>query len=281
MTDLHAYLNSRISIQFDSRVTALARTIADSHPGTRTIIVYGSILRGIPVEETLLDFYIVVDDRSVLSPSAVGRFFGTLLPPNVYYLESGGLRCKYAVVTRADFRKWCGAKTANPYFWARFSQPVALAYASDDQARSDLVDDLSVALATANATALSLNTDELGRWKELFAETYRTELRPENKSRAANIVDANEIFYRAVSQGLPGDNAISANWPLRRLQGRFLSILRLAKAAFTFQGGADYAAWKIERHTGEHIELKDWHRRHPFIAGLVLLPRLLKRGAIR
>jgi hypothetical protein len=55
----------------------------------------------------------------------------------------------------------------------------------------------------------------------------------------------------------------------------------LAKASATFAGGADYIAWKINRHAGTKIELKPWQRRHPLLAGISLLPKLLKSGAIR
>ena len=64
-------------------------------------------------------------------------------------------------------------------------------------------------------------------------------------------------------------------------KGKMLSDLRLAKASSTFAGGADYIAWKINRHAGTRIELKQWQRRWPLLAGLSLLPRLLKSGAVR
>ncbi len=44
---------------------------------------------------------------------------------------------------------------------------------------------------------------------------------------------------------------IKANWPYRRFTGKLWSVARLLKAAFTFTGGADYIAWKIERHSGQ------------------------------
>ena len=53
------------------------------------------------------------------------------------------------------------------------------------------------------------------------------------------------------------------------------------KAAFTFEGGADYAAFKIERHTGRKIEVTPWQRRHPLLAGLLMLPKLLRSRALR
>ena len=60
-----------------------------------------------------------------------------------------------------------------------------------------------------------------------------------------------------------------------------LTATRLIKASFTFAGGADYLVWKIARHTGHKITLTAWQRRHPVIAGLILLPRLLRRGTVK
>ena len=69
--------------------------------------------------------------------------------------------------------------------------------------------------------------------------------------------------------------------PRIRIIGKLLSLVRLAKACFTFEGGADYAAFKIERHTGRKIALTQWQRRHPLIAGLLMLPKLLRSRALR
>ena len=69
--------------------------------------------------------------------------------------------------------------------------------------------------------------------------------------------------------------------PLRRFAGNLWSMARLAKAAFTYSGGIDYIAWKIERHSGHRIELSAWQKRHPLLTGLVLLPQLLRRGVVR
>ena len=75
--------------------------------------------------------------------------------------------------------------------------------------------------------------------------------------------------------------ATGPSWARRRLEGKLLSVLRLAKASATFAGGADYIAWKINRHAGTNIVLKPWQRRWPLLGAIVLLPRLLKSGAIR
>jgi hypothetical protein len=78
-----------------------------------------------------------------------------------------------------------------------------------------------------------------------------------------------------------GPKAAARAWRWRRSKGKALTLVRLAKSSTTFAGGIDYLAWKINRHAGTNIEIKPWQRRWPFVAALILLPRLLKRGAIR
>ena len=60
-----------------------------------------------------------------------------------------------------------------------------------------------------------------------------------------------------------------------------LPLLRLIKAVFTFEGGVDYALWKIERHSGVTVTVSDRARRHPLIFGWGPLFRLWRRGAFR
>ena len=58
-------------------------------------------------------------------------------------------------------------------------------------------------------------------------------------------------------------------------------MVRLAKASFTYAGGIDYLAWKINRHAGTAIEIKPWQRRWPLLGAVTLLPRLFLGGSIR
>jgi hypothetical protein len=46
------------------------------------------------------------------------------------------------------------------------------------------------------------------------------------------------------------------------------------KAIFTFEGGVDYVVWKIRRHSGIHLTVTPWQRRHPILAAPSLLWRL-------
>jgi hypothetical protein len=69
--------------------------------------------------------------------------------------------------------------------------------------------------------------------------------------------------------------------PARRAYGKAVCLLRLMKAAFTFEGGADYILWKIERHSGVRVEASPFQRRHPLLGGWGLLWRLYRQGAFR
>jgi hypothetical protein len=96
------------------------------------------------------------------------------------------------------------------------------------------------------------------------------------------VVDSDPGRYRRIGEAALASVGFNAGgWARRRIEGKALSVLRLAKASATYAGGADYIAWKINRHAGTRIELKPWQKRHPLLAAISLLPRLLKSGAIR
>ena len=115
--------------------------------------------------------------------------------------------------------------------------------------------------------------------------TYSAELRAERTGRASSVVDADRARFERFSEpaiaSIPAGRTSPASWGRRRFEGKLLSVLRLAKASTTFAGGADYIAWKINRHAGTDIKLKAWQRRFPLLAAISLLPRLLRSGAVR
>ena len=69
-------------------------------------------------------------------------------------------------------------------------------------------------------------------------------------------------------------------WRRRRWLGKPLNLLRLAKATATFEGAPQYAAWKIERHTGLQLEVTPFREKHPLLAapGVLLALRRYRRG---
>jgi hypothetical protein len=233
----------------------------------------------------MLDFYLIVSDYRAAYGKTWLAAANRLIPPNVFYFEHDGLAAKYAVLSEADFHRLNGPETSSVSVWARFSQPSRLVWASNAQAREAAID----AVARAAPTLLAAAGPESGEpaldlWRRAFALTYSAELRAERKGRAASVVDLEPERYERFSGpalGAAKELRPVGTWPGRQIEGKTLSVMRLAKASFTFAGGAEYIAWKINRHAGTKIELKPWQQRHPLLAAITLLPRLLSSGAVR
>jgi hypothetical protein len=268
-------------------VSDFAADILKRHSGVVVVLAYGSALRESNPENTLIDFYIVTEQESGITKNRVSQFFCKLISPNVYYAEfkqgAHTYRAKYAALTLNTLQDKVQPKTSNPYFWARFAQPVRLIWSRDETSAAAIIRVLADAINTAYTHAVALRPEGSvqDQWTALFENTYPTELRPESAARAAQIVAANIAHYETISKLAEVVEPSPKPWSTRRWQGKLLSVARLLKAAMTFQGGADYAAWKIKRHSGVDIEIKNWHRRHPIVASIVLLPKLLKSRALK
>jgi hypothetical protein len=270
----------------DGQVKAMAAAIAARHgEASRAVLFYGSCLREKQLDGLMLDFYLIVSDyRAAYDKRWMARA-NALIPPNVFPFQHGDLAAKYAVLSEADFHRLNGPETRNVSVWARFAQPSRLVWASSDAARTTAV----AAVARAAPTLLGAAGRVAGEapldwWRRAFSLTYSAELRAERKGRSGSVVDADAARYERFSGPAaaaiePG--AASGGWGRRRIEGKALSVARLAKASATYAGGADYIVWKINRHAGTDFELKPWQRRHPLLGAISLLPRLLKSGAIR
>ena len=286
MSELRSLVAEELSLPVDRQVMAMAAAVAAKHgEASRAVLFYGSCLRQKRLEGLMLDFYLIVSDYRSAYPKRWLAVANALIPPNVFYFEHEGLAAKYAVLSEADFHRLNGSETSNVSVWARFAQPSRLVWIADEQARNRAVDAVSRAAPTLLAAAVPLAAEPpLDLWRRAFALTYSAELRAERKTRSTSVVDLDPKRYRSftgpalqAAQGLRPHGS----WARRRFEGKALTVIRLAKASLTFAGGADYIAWKINRHAGTDIELKPWQRRHPLLAGISLLPRLLKSGAVR
>jgi len=249
------------------------------------VLFYGSCLRQKQLDGLMLDFYLIVSDYRAAYDKPWLAVANRLIPPNVFYFEHDGLAAKYAVLSEADFYRLNGPETSNVSVWARFAQPARLVWVSDSEARDRAIDAVARAAPTLLAAAgLRPNESPFVLWQRAFALTYSAELRAERKGRAASVVELEpERYERFTGPAMAAARSMrpKGSWAWRRIEGKALSVLRLAKASFTFAGGAEYIAWKINRHAGTKIELKPWQRRHPLLAAVTLLPRLLSSGAVR
>jgi hypothetical protein len=274
------------------------------------ILYYGSCLRSDDLRG-VFDFQVIVERYREFYGDWRLAAANRLLPPNVFFLtvESpvGLLRAKVAVMSYGQFVHAMGRTRLQTSFWARFCQPVALVYARDQSRAAGIRNALVEAVATAAFWAARLGPEATSPqhfWTVLFRATYAAEFRAEHAGRARALYEANTARYDALTRpalvvaGVPFaldvashriSIAISAaerrrarrNWRARRGVRKAVTLLRLAKAVFTFEGGVEYICWKIERHSGVVPRLTDWQRRHPILAGPVLAWRLYRLGAFR
>ena len=281
-------------------VAAMADAVRARHPqGALAVLFYGSCLRRPEtlLGDSLLDFYLLVEDYASAYGSGLLAIANKLLPPNVFYLElpQGGqtLRCKYAVLTLDDFVAGTARRTLNVSLWARFSQQARLAWSRDAGTGERVAAACAEAILTMLGNVAPLLPDDADAetlWRRAFEQTYAAELRSEGAGRAAELAALDAERLRRVTppalvelRQAPAVSAAqcAALWRRRRRVGKMLNLARLVKAAFTFQGGLDYVLWKVKRHSGVEVQVSDWQRRHPVLAAPALAWRLYRRGAFR
>ncbi len=292
---------------------ALRSRLSERYGGNlQAVLYYGSCLRGGNPFDGLVDLYVIVDDYRAAYPGRWMALLNALLPPNVFYMEQklpeGVLRAKYAVFSRNDLEKGC-VRWFHSYVWARLAQPTGLLYARDEAAADGIHACLAQAVMTFSARVLprlpsTFPAAEL--WERGLGLTYRAELRAEKGRRGKEIYQhykhcfdnlaaialaefpgvrldrtAGETVFTHPPPDRMADIGNRLAWRLRIIQGKCLSLARLLKAFFTFEGGLDYLIWKLERHSGTSIEVPPRVRRYPLIFIWGLMWRLYRQGVFR
>lgn len=318
--NLRAIIDAELGRPASPAVLALAERFA-RRAGSHAVAVlfYGSALRAEALDG-VLDFYVLLDRVGDWPGSRLGAAANRLLPPNVGYFEGvneesevaegqrGGerLRAKYALMSLKQFSRGMSPAGFDTTLWARFSQPCVCVWARSDADRAAVVGAVCDAVVTAARWAAALGPTSgraLDFWRALFARTYEAELRVERTGRSDSIVDRDAarysallpaawriggIEYQSAPEGVltptlrdAARRAAGRRWARRKILGKPLNLLRLLKAAFTFDGAMDYVAWKIERHSGVRIEVSPWQRRFPLLAAPGLYWKLRRRGVLR
>lgn len=306
---LHALVAAELAQPLPAAIRAFAAHLTEQGGSAVAVLFYGSNLRTGDLEG-VLDFYILVERLRDWHGGALAAFANHLLPPNVGYHtwlhEGRTLRAKVAVLRLDQFCKGVSGRSIDTTLWARFAQPAALAWARDAGASAAAGSAVATAITTAARWAAQLGPEQgsaLQFWDALFARTYAAELRVEKTERALSLAGHAPARYTAAlmlawaetgmppnadaNGGLHPDIAAATRrqalraWAWRAGCGKPLNLLRLLKSIWTFEGGADYVAWKVERHSGVQLHLTDWQRRHPLLAAPGALWRLWRAGAIR
>ncbi len=280
----------------------------------RAVLFYGSCLRRRSDAEGVLDLYVLVDRYRPAYRSRWLAWANALLPPNVFSLELAHegrtLRAKVAVLSLAHLRRGVSRRAFEPYFWARFAQPCALVWCEGQAARHEVEAALAEAIRTFVGRAVALVPERFTAadlWREGLRATYACEVRTERGPAAADSLYAfaperyAEATRRAVAElgerlliregappgtwraALPAWRRLlgRAAWALRRPHGKALFLLRILRNAMTFEGGVEYLAWKIERHSGRRLDPRWRERRFPLAALGRELWRQYRRGAFR
>jgi hypothetical protein len=293
---------------------ALVEALRGRHgEAVNAILFYGSCLRSGDLFDGLVDLYLIVDSYTAIYARKTRALANWLLPPTVFYTEirvaDRVVRAKYAVLSSADLRNGTSRRWFHSYLWGRFTQPTALAWCRDETARRQI----EASLASARRTFLERVLPRLPAagqvgdlWRQGLRLSYGAELRAESAGRSAELTAAAVDYYVAATreaaaalhyplalEGQGADTRYRAEipavsralshpaWVLRGAQGKLLSVARLLKALFTFEGGLDYIAWKLERHSGQRIEIPPRVRRYPLIFVWGLFWRLYRRGVFR
>jgi len=284
-------------ISDDADLAALIRELQAKYGSSiKAVLLYGSYTRG--SRDSLVDLYVLLDGYPDSVPGA-HAFANKVLPPNVYQLQAAtGVRCKYALLPLRQFVRRL-EHDFHSYFWARFAQPCQVLFVSDGVTAATLRSGLAAGVQRFLRESAALMSSQgsyreaqpLDLWRTGLALTYGCELRAESGDRADLLVDANTDYFCALAEafvaGEPEQKLQRAarlssyRWALRKGWGKTLSVLRLTKAAFTFNDGFDYLLWKIERHSGIYVEPTPAQRRAPLLFAWPLFWRLYRLGAFR
>ncbi len=282
-TQLRERIARDIAREVHPSVRAFGERLAQER-GAIAALFYGSNLRTGELEG-VLDFYL-------LTPGKPERGLWPRVSYHEWSHDGSQLRAKVATMSLARFAQAAAGELLDTTIWARFVQPSALVWRSDESAADAIVEAIGSACVCAAQLAVALGPKtgpQEQYWSALFRETYKAEFRVEKPGREKSIIDLNSgHFRRLLSDALPAaaipfafedhSDAITPLmpqaeqarvlrwWRVRRRVGKPLNLLRLVRAASTFEGAARYAAWKIERHTGVAVALTPWRERHPVLA---------------
>ncbi len=255
-------------------------------------------------DDQLFDFYVIVPSYRQDNQSILKSVLNWLLPPNVYYVQTNDeekvRQAKYALISIDQFRKGASGSSLQPAIWARFSQPVRLVFLHHEHDRPSIVQILSQAVTTMICQTVPLLGSHFTPhdiWVRAFQETYKAEIRVEKTARIIELYRRSERYYQQTALAILGNKPANLNitdtttnsevtfihnisylsliikrynarltWLGRRIAGKFLNFMRLIKALFTFQDAVAYAVWKMQRHTGQKINIPAWCYRYPVLA---------------
>jgi hypothetical protein len=268
------------------------------------VIFFGSRLVGTsPGEGSAADLFVVVENyllfyESIGSRLPAARHSGIMaalnrtLPPNIIYLhDPGGMRsgAKCFIVSEGDLALGLSPDAKDHFFRGRLAQRVHIVYARserDNQALETRIDAARHLTLTWVPFYLEGSFGVMDYCRRMMEVSYAAEIRPEARSRVHEVIDAQVSFFRLVYGRVlqtgtrdgrlvqDGERFNLAKRPSRRERwrvGHFFrrsktrATLRWFKYMLTFDDWLDYIVRKIERRSGERVELTRAERQFPVI----------------
>lgn len=270
----------------------------------RAVLLYGSRLQKTnPDRHSALDFVVLVDDyrrfyQSLVAsgelhrPTRVMTFLSDVLPPNViaFTPEEGTVGiAKCLVVDKRHLARALGPEPPDHFLLGRLVQELGYVWSASPTDEAWIKEQIAGAHARVlewMAPYLEGPVDAADLGRRLLEVCYRGEIRPESKSRADRVFEAQEEHFRtalrptleeAVDEGLmtrvgdryqlsePVPPAQRRRWRRHFLRSKTRTTLRWFKHMVTFDNWLPYVQRKVERHTGNSIELTTLERRLPLI----------------
>ncbi len=278
--------------------------VADSAGSVRAVLLYGSRLQKTnPDKHSALDFMVLVDDYRAFydglsaadelhRPRSVMTALANVLPPNVIAYAprggSGGI-AKCLIVDERHLARALSDDPPDHFLLGRLVQEVGYVWSAseaDETWLRERIDEAHRGVLSWMAPYLEGPVDAADLGRRLLEVCYQGEIRPESRSRADRVFQAQEEHFRdvlqptleaAVGDGLmektedgyrltapvPAAQARRWRWHFRRSKTR--TTLRWFKHIMTFANWLPYVQRKVERHTGRSIQLTTLERKLPLI----------------
>jgi hypothetical protein len=276
------------------------------------VVFFGSRLIGTsPGEGSAADLFVVVENylrfyEALGSRLPTSRHSGIMaalnrvLPPNIIYVQDpGGLRAgaKCFIVTEGDLAHALSPDARDHFFRGRLSQRVHIVHARAPRDCAAMERRIEAARAlTLEWVPLYVGEtfDVMEYCRRMLEVSYAGEIRPEARSRVAEVFDAQSSFFRlaygrVMQEAVKEGDLVAAgglfrlskrpSWRRRWRVGHFFrrskfrATLRWFKYMLTFDDWLDYIVHKIERRSGVRVELTKTERRFPII---FLWPKALR-----
>ena len=277
--------------------------------GIAGIYMYGSMLNPVLSTPTSFpDFYIIVDDYKRFYKSSIHTLINGVLPPNSYFLKLNDhgtpMPCKYCVLdTRALEHTTRHPQLKDFFIAGRLAKRIGILYVKDQALLSGFLETIYTAMQFNVRFALSeiegdFTLDDF--IIHLLGLSYRAEIRTETEDKVISLYNSEKDFYRKIyavfleqeaSLGtimIHGDRYETVRPYFTKgyttgfmKHARKRAVYRWPKSIYTFSNYVDYLELKIERTTGERLELSKWDRRFPLVFGWRHLFKLLKKKALR